>query len=69
MKAEDRLDIVGHVQITEPLDVLHHPFEDRRDLREIRFWQRVAGQFGDVLERRQRHQYHPLVVLAPSISS
>src|SRR6266851_7344529 len=69
VKAEDRLDVVGQVQITKRLDVLHHPLEDRRDLLEIRFWQRVAGQFGHVLERRQRHQYHPLVVWAPSISS
>src|SRR4030095_9549962 len=66
VKAEDRLHVVGEVQITEPLDVLHHPFEDRRDLLEIRFWQRVAGQFAHVLERRERHQYHPLGVLAPT---
>src|SRR5882724_358288 len=69
VKAEDRLDVVGQVQITELLDVLHHSLEDRRDLLEIGFWQRVTGQFGHGLERRQRHQYHPLVVLAPSISS
>src|SRR5260370_2408217 len=56
VKAEDRLDVVGHVQITELLDVLHHPLEGRRDLLEIRFWQRVASQFGHALAPRQRHQ-------------
>src|SRR5215475_361263 len=54
-KREDRLDVVRQLEVPELLDVLHHPVQDQGNLLEIGGGQRVAGEIGDRLEWRERH--------------
>src|SRR5215467_13058848 len=54
-KCEDRLDVVGQLEVPELLDVLHHAVQDHGNLLEIGGGQRVAGEIGDRLEWWERH--------------
>src|SRR5262245_62144269 len=50
-KGEDRLHLVGQIEIPELLDVLHHPVEDGGHLDEVSLGERVPGEFDHRAER------------------